>query len=437
MRERSSSSFESESLASTPRLPVSVAGVKRRRRTGAARTSTTLAARPRHADDDEDDKHDDDDDDDDDDEDDDNDYDDEEPEEPRLQRRRHVDTPSSTSSPPNNGYRKQQRLNRTLALPGDVMVVRDFEMDRPPFPLAVMVQGIYTIKTGRHVFFYEEQEKGPRAPETNRDFEFLEDVQHPYYAPVLTRDALQKIVEVARECSNGKHCVADWNARVHSAVLDLAPHNTTFTERICFMNCNTAQIQPESLVPSWPRLTEYQLTSKMVDFAVCLRFDRDDDLECMRDVILKSNPQSLSINQTLHDPLIATPIALSIFTKRPDQTWDEAQLQISVWVAAQLKRLEQLVKSAWGEEWRKHAYDFLPFIIIDGHEWSFLAASLNGIGQTVIWRKIMFSDTMTESGVQQIVATLHWIAIWAQRTYRRWLYESVLDVSMPPDDGDY
>lgn len=49
----------------------------------------------------------------------------------------------------------------------------------------------------------------------------------------------------------------------------------------------------------------------------------------------------------------------------------------------------------------------------------------------------MFSDTMTESGVQQIVATLHWIAIWAQRTYRRWLYESVLDVSMPPDDGDY
>lgn len=42
-----------------------------------------------------------------------------------------------------------------LALPGDVMVVRDFEMERLPFPLAVMVQGIYSIKTGRHDFFYE------------------------------------------------------------------------------------------------------------------------------------------------------------------------------------------------------------------------------------------------------------------------------------------
>lgn len=100
---------------------------------------------------------------------------------------------------------------------------------------------------------------------------------------------------------------------------------------------NTAQLQPESLVPAWPRLTEYQLTSKMVDFVVCLRFDRDDDLECMRDILLKSNPKSLSINQTLHDPLISAPIALSIFTKHPDQTWDEAQLQISVWVAAQPK----------------------------------------------------------------------------------------------------
>ncbi|KAF9629069.1 hypothetical protein BFW01_g10272 [Lasiodiplodia theobromae] len=316
------------------------------------------------------------------------------------------------------------------------MVVRDFEMDRLPFPLAVVVQGIYTIKTGRHVFYYEDQEKGPRSPETDRDSQSLEDVQRPYYAPVVTRDALQKIVGVARECSNGKHCVADWNARVHLAVLDLALHNPSFTERICFMNCNTAQLQPESLVPSWPHLTEYQLTSKMVDFVVCLRFDNDDDLECMRDILLESNPQSLSINQTLHDRLIAAPIALSIFTKRPDQTWDEAQLQISVWVAAQFKRLNQLVQCRWGGEWRKHAYDFLPFIIIDGHEWSFLAASLNGIGQTVICRKIMFSDTMTESGVQQILAVLHWIAVWVQRTYRRWFYESVLDMAMP-GDGHY
>lgn len=47
---------------------------------------------------------------------------------------------------------------------------------------------------------------------------------------------MQKIVGVARECSNGKHCVADWNARVHSAILDLALHNPTFAEHICFMN---------------------------------------------------------------------------------------------------------------------------------------------------------------------------------------------------------
>lgn len=48
----------------------------------------------------------------------------------------------------------------------------------------------------------------------------------------------------------------------------------------------------------------------------------------------------------------------------------------------------------------------------------------------------MFSDTMTESGVQQILAVLHWIAVWVQRTYRRWFYESVLDMAMP-GDGHY
>lgn len=48
----------------------------------------------------------------------------------------------------------------------------------------------------------------------------------------------------------------------------------------------------------------------------------------------------------------------------------------------------------------------------------------------------MISDTMTESGVQQILAALHWIALWMQRTYRRWFCESVLDMPMP-DDGHY
>lgn len=133
MRERPSPSSESESLASTPRLPVSVAGVKRQRSTDLARTGTTLASRPRPADDE----------------------DDDEPEEPRLQRRRRTGTSSSTTSPPNDDVSQQRRLNGMLVLPGDIMVIRDFEVDRLPFPLLVMLNGIYATKTSSHQAFYE------------------------------------------------------------------------------------------------------------------------------------------------------------------------------------------------------------------------------------------------------------------------------------------
>ncbi|KAL1634259.1 hypothetical protein SLS58_010764 [Diplodia intermedia] len=331
-------------------------------------------------------------------------------------KRRH--TPSTTDSQSSHSH-SVRRLNDTL-LAQDPIVARDFAHDQLPPALKAMVRRISAFKCGRAVLA---DSLKPELADEYDDFHFEDASKRAALGPVPPLDAVRKIVELAHDCSNGDHCEAEWNGRVHTAVLDLALYNPSFKQRTRFMNCNSAQIEPRSLVPSL-RASE-KMRSKMVDFVLCLR-PNPAEIDCMRRVVLESRSEALSINQTTHAPLIAAPIALSIETKRPGQDWDAAQLQLGVWVASQLNRLEQLVQYSWKEEWRNHVPEFLPLIVVQGHEWNFLAATRDTSSQTVLWRKIMFGDTMTDLGVYQIVATLQYLAQWAQSTYRSWFYESVL-----------
>ena len=83
-----------------------------------------------------------------------------------------------------------------------------------------------------------------------------------------------------------------------------------------------------------------------------------------------------SFNQTFDAPLRTTPIAISIKTKKPGIKWDTAMVQVGIWAAAQFTKLEQLLEeSGHTIDKARQCMPFLPLFIVQGHDWTFLAAT--------------------------------------------------------------
>ncbi|KAH8745487.1 hypothetical protein F5883DRAFT_475563, partial [Diaporthe sp. PMI_573] len=73
------------------------------------------------------------------------------------------------------------------------------------------------------------------------------------------------------------------------------------------------------------------------------------------------------INHTDYHALRQRPIVLSAESKKPGEGGRNAQLQLSVWQAAQWTVLENLLVAGEGAE-QPTTIPFLPAIIIQGHE---------------------------------------------------------------------
>jgi hypothetical protein len=109
----------------------------------------------------------------------------------------------------------------------------------------------------------------------------------------------------------------------------------------------------------------------MVDLAVYL--DPDEDMHnALRQLAARHPLTNVSWNQTCYPPLQKRPLAISFETKLTGRDWDSAKIQISIWATAQLNKLEQLVAQDGGG---LPGLPFLPLVVIQGHEWYFLAAN--------------------------------------------------------------
>lgn len=95
---------------------------------------------------------------------------------------------------------------------------------------------------------------------------------------------------------------------------------------------------------------------KMVDFVICLGPDNDSEgtgdppkpyicstLRRVSDIITDTLS---SINHTTYPSLRHRPIAVSIETKTISRTKEEAQVQLALWVAAQVYRIRHLCERA-------------------------------------------------------------------------------------------
>ncbi|EDU47322.1 conserved hypothetical protein [Pyrenophora tritici-repentis Pt-1C-BFP] len=198
---------------------------------------------------------------------------------------------------------------------------------------------------------------------------FVDDIDRASLGPCPHPREVAKAVSLATECESNEHSEASWNGRVHTYLLDLALYNDVFKGKVGFLDCSKARIEPDSLLPK--DYTGLSIESKMVDFAVYL--DPDDTThDALRQLAARDPFTTASWNHTCYPPLQKRPLAMSIETKLTGRDWDTAKIQMSIWVTAQLNKLEQLVAQDGGG---LPGLPFLPVIVTQGHEWYFLAAT--------------------------------------------------------------
>ncbi|KAI1593419.1 hypothetical protein PtrCC142_011319 [Pyrenophora tritici-repentis] len=248
---------------------------------------------------------------------------------------------------------------------------------------------------------------------------FVDDIDRASLGPCPHPREVAKAVSLATECESNEHSEASWNGRVHTYLLDLALYNDVFKGKVGFLDCSKARIEPDSLLPK--DYTGLSIESKMVDFAVYL--DPDDTThDALRQLAARDPFTTASWNHTCYPPLQKRPLAMSIETKLTGRDWDTAKIQMSIWVTAQLNKLEQLVAQDGGG---LPGLPFLPVIVTQGHEWYFLAATRSK-RETVLWEKVLLGSTQNALGVYQIIAALQVLGQWCEEVYRPWFRAHVI-----------
>lgn len=190
---------------------------------------------------------------------------------------------------------------------------------------------------------------------------------------------------------------------------------------------------------------------RRVDFCLCLKPQRTAASVAEALSQVAQSTQHFSVNHTDYTPVAANPITLNIETKRTGEDWQAALEQISTWMTSQWRCLDELGRSTNRNfphastsfdtlsQKDKVNLEFLPGIIIQGHDWIFVAATRGQGGATsepqlqgerfevLIWSKIFIGSTDTLQGIYQIVAVLQRLAAWSLDTYWPWFQQNILD----------
>lgn len=114
----------------------------------------------------------------------------------------------------------------------------------------------------------------------------------------------------------------------------------------------------------------------MVDY--CMYIDTDvagvADAEVVGDAVrhLRSMSGYSTVNHTSYFHLRDNPVSLSVESKRPGGSVDDAQLQMGAWHAAQWAFLDE-VTAKMGTT--LESLPFLPGLIVQGEHWYFVATT--------------------------------------------------------------
>ncbi|KAH8661187.1 hypothetical protein BGZ61DRAFT_369428 [Ilyonectria robusta] len=318
----------------------------------------------------------------------------------------------------------------TLELNHDGIETRVMSLTNPLLPetLAEILSELEFCSNGLGVVSRSCKDEIQAQAQANRSFSLFRDFM---YADPETRDTLGPtpsvpdvmwILEEARECQDTMQSESGWNMGVHFPLLHKAIYGQRRQKQLVGVAaCTTAKIIKEYLPCDSP--------AKMVDFSIYLAPDAGpltnetkaavDAISSLRRVL----PCGV-INHTDFFPLRSRSMVVSIETKKRGGAQQEAELQIGTWHTAQWKFLSRLVSDAGGTF---DGLPFLPGIVVQGHEWSFVATTREG-PKTILWLEQGFGSTTTALGVYKIVWGLQRIARWAEDVYWPWFKKNALGV---------
>lgn len=174
-----------------------------------------------------------------------------------------------------------------------------------------------------------------------------------------------------------------------------------------------------------PILAEAKLPKRVIDYAIVLLPD-----DQMKQAFQRLKPLSAttikSWNHTTTINVRQTPIAINIETKAPNKSWTDGKAQLGIWTNAFFKRLQLLAEK---DKTATLNIPAMPLVIAQGHDWYLLIISHQHSpdqGQTIIWQKLDIGSSRNCFDALKIIAVLHYLMEWAEKTWRVWFREAFL-----------
>lgn len=172
----------------------------------------------------------------------------------------------------------------------------------------------------------------------------------------------------------------------------------------------------------------------MVDYTVNLA--PDDEMYEKILLVIQNQPHGLqTINQTSFTPVRFRPIAISIETKTPNASEEEAMIQLGMWVAAHFKRIRMFSRG-------ELVTPTLPLLYVSSAQWSLLFAIDRGkhvvcpsirtscLPVSHIWQELLgklnIGDTDNVVGCYKLLASLRCLCEWVTTTFKDWLELNVI-----------
>ncbi|GKU10898.1 unnamed protein product [Fusarium langsethiae] len=288
---------------------------------------------------------------------------------------------SMTLDPNHDGF--PSGLEELLQTMDDIMEKRDIV---PEYLKSEIEKPTQTDKTLRRLRSY--------AYTSSSDFGLDSDDLIPANRFLSTVIGLSKF---AGQCQDDSYDETGWNHLVHTPILQTVFRGGQWPSNalIDFAPCMNA-----SVVTAYHRF--FTAPSK-VDYTLYInpKFDSDD-----------------GVNEAI-EKLYKSPFGLSIETKRYGGDLRRADVQTAAWHAAQWTYLKSQAGDAVDE------LPFLPGIIVQGHEWKFVATTRKN-NETILWSSFQFGTSQTAVGVLQIMAGLHRLKRWSKDVYWPWYKKNVL-----------
>ncbi|KAL2678511.1 hypothetical protein Neosp_009258 [[Neocosmospora] mangrovei] len=325
---------------------------------------------------------------------------------------------SKASKISRNSSPTKQLRNAELQETGFVRA--SFEDEGQPLSLELLTQRLRDIEEGYAILPRDLQ--SDLASERVRPWMFGD---KPQFGALDLPDVrtVRKIHRLARRCFKENLAESSWNNDVHSQVLEWVMRDSPSSEDelLDYRCCLTAGIVKAYRPEHAP--------SKMVDFCICIQPDTDSPHhEAIQFRCLKR--PGMSINHTDWGDLTKNPIALSIETKGPEQSYDTALLQVATWHSSQWRSL------CWGRRDPIDAIEFLPGIIAIKHDWYFVATDLDRFGKARTFERIPLGSTESILGIYKLSMALLTLCQWVRDQYWPAFQADILDLEAQVAGGE-